>query len=155
LLSFKTIDINDDRGKVIEFRKDSFLISFGEISGFGDEKEYLSWLEKKISNYPDGFVMVKKGDIIVGQLELTIREYEDREIGYVNLYYLIPENRGRGMGKQLHQYALNFFKNHNVNEYHLRVSPTNINALKFYKKLGLEEVGPEVNGKVIRMKGTL
>lgn len=155
MLSFITIDINDDREKVIEFRKDSFLISFGEISGFGDEREYLNWLEEKISNYPDGFVMVKKGDNVVGQLELTIRQYEDREIGYVNLYYLIPESRCRGMGKQLHQYALNFFKNHNVNEYHLRVSPTNTNALKFYKKLGMEEIGPEVNGKVIRMKGTL
>lgn len=30
-----------------------------------------------------------------------------------------------------------------------------MNAVKFYRKIGMEEVGPEIDGKVIRLKGYL
>jgi len=61
--------------------------------------------------------------------------------------------RGLGKGKALNDYAKQFFINYGVSEYHLRVSPKNIQARKFYHKLGMEEVGSELDGKVIRMKG--
>nr|WP_279326035.1 GNAT family protein [Bacillus sp. FJAT-47783] len=86
----------------------------------------------------------------IGQLELSIREYNDTNIGYVHLYYLIPEKRGKQIGNELHNYAMNFFQKQNVSEYHLRVSPQNI---KFYLKNGMQEVGLDLNGKAIRMKG--
>ncbi|WP_431027120.1 hypothetical protein [Lysinibacillus sp. LZ02] len=35
----------------------------------------------------------------------------------------------------MHNYARKFFKDNDVNEYHLRVSPTNRAALKFYPAL--------------------
>ncbi len=155
MLRFKSIKPDIHRDEVIQFRKDSFAISFGDASGFGDEGKYLEWLEEKITDYPNGFVMVEQGNKLIGQLELSTKEYEGRNIGYVNLYYLVPESRGNGVGKELHRYALKFFENHGINEFHLRVSPTNTTALKFYQKLGMEEIGPELNGKVIRMKGFL
>lgn len=63
--------------------------------------------------------------------------------------------RGKGKGKELHNYAKQFFENNKVGEYHLRVPPSNTRAIKFYRRNGMEEVGPEVDGKVIRMKGYL
>lgn len=81
----------------------------------------------------------------IGQLELTVREYEGIDIGYVNLYYLIPEMRGKGRGKELHSYAMQFFENNKVSEYHLRVSPSNAAAIKFlkweWKRLGQRLMG--------------
>ena len=72
------------------------------------------------------------------------------------MYYLVPKKRGNGKGIELHNYAKQFFKSNEVDEYHLRVSTTNSPAIKFYRKIGMEEVGPEVEGKkVIRMKGNL
>lgn len=88
-------------------------------------------------------------------LELTVKEYEGKEIGYVNLYYLIPEKRGVGLGSHIHEYAIKFFKNNNLSEYHLRVSPTNKHAIAFYKKNGMELIQTEMDGKVLRMSGTL
>ncbi|WP_284469739.1 GNAT family N-acetyltransferase [Peribacillus simplex] len=38
-------------------------------------------------------------------MELQVREYEGTEIGYVNLFYLIPEYRSKGIGKELVRYA--------------------------------------------------
>jgi RimJ/RimL family protein N-acetyltransferase len=59
------------------------------------------------------------------------------------------------VGNDIHQYALRFFRGKNGREYHLRVSPANIPARRFYKKIGMKEMGPELDGKVIRMKGEI
>jgi ribosomal protein S18 acetylase RimI-like enzyme len=150
---FETIDIKKHLQTVITFRKDSFKVSFGDVSGFGDEAGYLRWLEEKIMKFPDGFVLAKEAQKYIGQLECSIREYEGQPIGYVHLYYLVPEMRGKGKGKELHDYAMDFFQSNNICEYHLRVSPTNTGALKFYDKIGLTAIGPELDDKVIRMRG--
>lgn len=153
-MEFKEIDIKKDRDIVTEFRRDSFAVSFEDASGF-DKEDYLLWLDEKIKDFPKGFVLVVEDGQYIGQLELTIREFEGKEIGYVNLYYLISAMRGKGKGKELHNYVKQFFENNKVSEYHLRVSPSNTRAIEFYRKNGMVEVGPEVDGKVIRMKGYL
>ena len=155
MLQFKNIDIEKDRKTVILFRKDSFVASFGNDSAFGKEDDYMNWLEEKIKVFPNGFVLVKENNEAIGQLELSIREYTGKHIGYVHLYYLIPKKREKGLGQELHQYALNFFKENHLNEYHLRVAPGNKQAMKFYLKNGMVEIGSERDGKVIRMKGRL
>ncbi|WP_336867034.1 hypothetical protein [Peribacillus frigoritolerans] len=49
---------------------------------------------------------------------------------------------------------MKFFKNNGVDEYHLRVSPSNKQAIAFKKKAMLE-LKSELGVKVIRMKGTI
>jgi len=154
-MNFEKINLKKHSDTVIEFRKDSFNVSFGDTSGFGEEENYLHWLDENIRDFPEGFVLVEEAGKYIGQLELSIREHKGNDIGYVNLYYLIPQMRGLGKGKELHNYAKQFFENNKVSEYHLRVSPSNTTAINFYRTLGMEEVGPEVDGKVIRMKGYL
>ncbi|WP_101844706.1 GNAT family N-acetyltransferase [Halobacillus sp. Marseille-P3879] len=151
-MHFETIDIDKHRDQVVEFRKDSFKVSFGKMSNF-EKLDYINWLEQKTNDFPGGFVLVEEDKRYIGQLELSIREYEGKMIGYVHLYYLIPEMRGKGKGKELNEYAIKFFKEHHVSDYHLRVSITNTSAINFYHKIGMREVGLEVEGKVMRMKG--
>src|SRR5699024_7133080 len=124
ILQFINIDLESEihSEKVTKFRRDSFKVSFGDEFDF-DEGNYLHWLKGKTIDYPKGFVLVKKNNQYVGQLELSIREYNDKSIGYVHLYYLIFEERGKGLGQVLHDYAKKFFKANKINEFHLRVSP--------------------------------
>ncbi|WP_110927985.1 GNAT family N-acetyltransferase [Bacillus massiliglaciei] len=152
---FEPMNIAKHQKFMIQFRRDSFIISFGSDKDFGNEEEYLDWIKIKSNRFPDGFVLVMENEIPIGQLELTIKKDNGRSVGYVNLYYLIPEKRGIGMGKELHQYALQFFRKNGVTEYQLRVSPSNTNALIFYRKNGMHEMGLEQGGKVMRMKGTV
>ena len=154
-MEFIPIDIDNHREYIIPFRKDSFIVSFGTDKDLGDETNYLNWLKQQSEKNPDGFVLVVDNEIPIGQLELTIKEYEGKEIGYVNLYYLVPEKRGMGLGSLLHAYAIQFFKKHNVKEYHLRVSPTNKHAIAFYKKNGMKQLKVEMDGKVLRMAGSI
>lgn len=154
-MNFIRIDLEKQRDILIQFRKDSFAASFGSTEGFGDVGDYLDWLTANSIQFPDGFMMVMEEERPIGQLELTLTEYEGRIIGYVNLYYLIPDKRGCGFGRKLHEYALDFFSENGAKEYHLRVSPTNLPALTFYQKAGMKEIGLELGGKVIRMRGFL
>ncbi|WP_251660917.1 GNAT family N-acetyltransferase [Sporosarcina aquimarina] len=154
ILQFVNINLDSEKHReiVTKFRRDSFEVSFGDGIDF-DEEDYLHWLKEKIVDNPNGFVLVMEDNKYVGQIELTIREYEGKNIGYVHLYYLISEERSKSKGQKLDDYAREFFKDNNINEFHLRVSPTNISAIKFYCKIGMNEIGLEVNGKVIRMQG--
>lgn len=154
-MHFEPIDINKHREYIIPFRRDSFIVSFGTDEDFGNEKKYIDWIKVKSRKFPDGFVIVLEDEIPIGQLELTIKEYKGNTIGYVNLYYLISEKRGLGLGKELQRYAIQFFRKYGIKEYHLYVSPSNQHALAFYQKNGMKELGPESNDKVIRMKGTI
>ncbi|GER66539.1 hypothetical protein BpJC7_15430 [Weizmannia acidilactici] len=151
-MEFIPINVNQHLQFILSFRSDSFIVSFGTDEDF-DEKEYLEWLQKQSAKFPEGFMLVAENAVPIGQLELTVKEYEGKPIGYVNLYYLVPEKRGLGLGALLHAYAMNFFKKRKVNEYHLRVSPTNKQAVAFYQKMGMKQLKPEMDGKVIRMAG--
>ncbi|WP_440895574.1 GNAT family N-acetyltransferase [Amphibacillus sp. Q70] len=152
-MQFEKINLNLHKKIVLQNRKDSFQVSFGDTADFDADQVYLDWLAEKIRLFPKGFVLVKEDGKDIGQLELTVREYQGKEIGYVNLYYLVPNKRGGGRGADLHQYAKQFFKKHQVNEFHLRVAPSNSSAIKFYQKIGMEKIGDELGGKVLRMRG--
>lgn len=154
-MEFIPIETNKHKEYVIPFRRDSFIVSFGTDKDFGDENKYLNWLQQHSEKNPKGFVLVVENEVPIGQLELNVKEYEGKEIGYVNLYYLVPEKRGMGLGSILHEYAIKFFKNNNVSEYHLRVSTTNNHAIAFYKKNGMKQIKTEMDGKVLRLAGTL
>lgn len=56
-MQFERIDIEQHRDKIVKFRKDSFKVSFGGISNLGSEEDYLRWLEEKIADFPEGFVL--------------------------------------------------------------------------------------------------
>ncbi|WP_431027121.1 hypothetical protein [Lysinibacillus sp. LZ02] len=56
----------------------------------GGDEDYIQWLKDKVSKYSTGFVLIEEDGTLIGQLELTIREYEGRTIGYIHLYYLLP-----------------------------------------------------------------
>ncbi|MCM3118001.1 GNAT family N-acetyltransferase [Neobacillus sp. MER 74] len=142
-LNFRTIDIEKDKDMIIKFRKDSYVVSFGTEEGFGDEIAYINRIRERVNKFPNGQVIIEEDNKPIGQMELQIQEFSGNEIGYVNLFYLIPEYRSKGLGKELICYAENFFRKSNVSEYHLRVSPDNQRAIRLYTKSGMVMVCEE------------
>lgn len=155
-MNFRTIDIEKDKDMIIKFRKDSYVVSFGSDEGFGDEIAYINRIKERVDKFPNGQVIIEKDNLPIGQMELQIREFAGKEIGYVNLFYLIQDYRGKGHGKDLIRYAEAFFRKSNVSEYHLRVSPDNQRAIRLYSKSGMEKVGEEDEKYlVLRMRKVL
>jgi ribosomal protein S18 acetylase RimI-like enzyme len=138
LFSFRNIDLTRDIETIVKFRRDSYIISFGDDSLFGDNDSYIKKIKERITKFPGGLVIVEIDEIPIGQIELQIKQVDNKDIGYVNLFYLVTEYRGQGFGTKLIDYAESFFIENNISEYQLRVSFTNKRAIRFYQKNGFE-----------------
>lgn len=137
MLSFRSIDLKRDSETIVKFRRDSYVVSFGDDRLFGEDGEYLARISARLLKFPGGLVIVEKDGQPVGQIEMQIRE-EDKKFGYVNLFYLIPAYRGNGYGAELIAYAEQYFRENGINEYQLRVSESNKRGIAFYEKHGFE-----------------
>jgi ribosomal protein S18 acetylase RimI-like enzyme len=147
MLEFKPIDLERHQDLCIRFRADSFVCSFDSAARFHEEdgngaQRYLQWLRQRIVAIPDSCVHVWKEEQIIGQMEMK-RWKHDPSVGYVNLFYLIPEFRGQGLGQQLDRYAAIFFKQIGCRSARLSVSPTNLAATGFYLKQGWIDLGQQ------------
>lgn len=149
MFSFRDIDLLTDSETVIKFRRDAFVISFGDESLFGDNEFYLMRVHELLQKFPGGLVIVEHDGKPVGQIELQIMRYEKKKIGYVNLFYLISEYRGKGYGTALMRYAENYFRKNKMKKYHLRVTKTNQGAMSFYEKNGFELIRMEEEENVL------
>ena len=156
LLVFEPIDLHAHTDICIRFRADSFRCSFGTTEAFhgpdaqtptkvfpGGEsvEEYVEWLAKRMEDIPGSCVHVWQRGTIIGQIEMG-RFRLDPTIGYVNLFYLTPEFRGKGLGGHLDQFAVDFLHRAGHRAARLCVSPTNLPAVAFYRKHRWQDVGP-------------
>jgi ribosomal protein S18 acetylase RimI-like enzyme len=94
---------------------------------------YIEWLKDRIAEFPQGCVHAYVEDQIVGQLEMRLR---NAELGYINLFYLIPQYRGSSLGTELHSYAEHTMSACGMQQLQLTVSTQNQRALRFYQKHG-------------------
>lgn len=155
-MDFRTINPILDRETIIAFRKDSYMVSFGHLSGFGDEDDYVARISERVLRFPEGQVIVEEEGQSIGQLELQIIMFEGREIGYANLFYLAAGYRGKGRGSDLISYAENFFRKQGVKEYQLRVALDNHRAISLYERSGMHKLQLErLQNSVWRMKKEL
>ena len=158
-LTFTSIDLARYTDLCVQFRADSFIVSFGIDEHFYQEhaaspttiypdgrgsERYITWLTQRMHDIPGSCVHVWHSDDIVGQIEMG-RFREDTSIGYVNLFYLIPAYRGRGLGRQLDQYAMSFLQRAGHQRARLSVSATNHPAISFYRKNNWRDLGPRAD----------
>ncbi|MBS4537535.1 GNAT family N-acetyltransferase [Clostridium sp. D2Q-11] len=141
-MKLRRIDIKKDKDIIISFREDTYRISFGTEEGF-NEASYIERMKERVNKFPNGQLIVEKENKAIGQLGLLTRNNLEDYIGYINLIYLIPEYRYKGIGESLLKYAEGFFKQLELTEYHLRVSATNKKAINFYTKFGMKKIEEE------------
>jgi ribosomal protein S18 acetylase RimI-like enzyme len=139
-LRFTAIDLSRNADVAVAFRRDSYLCSFGSDDAFGIEDDYLGWLRDRVARQPLGHVHVWDGPKLIGQLEMLIQTTTPVR-GYVNLFYLVPEARGLGFGKDLHSYFVQFMRAGGACLARLSVSPSNARALTYYVKHGWRDLG--------------
>jgi GNAT superfamily N-acetyltransferase len=145
VLHFAPIDLAANGSETFAFRIDSFEISFGSADAFLSEwgqrgERYLDHLRARMSELPGSCVHVWQGSSLIGQVELRGAR-EDPSEGYVNLYYLVPEKRGVGLGGALDRYAVDWFAGRGLSGAALGVSPNNQRAVRFYLKHGWADQG--------------
>ena len=149
-LTFRPIRLPEDLPLASMQRRDSFVVSFGHDGPF-DEAVYARYLAFHTERLPDGFAFALHDGEIVGQVEAQIRA---DGTAYVNLFYLLPAWRGRGLGQQLHDYAVALLQGQGATQIDLAVSPTNAPAIRFYEKHGYRRLGlrPDAEPPVLEMR---
>jgi ribosomal protein S18 acetylase RimI-like enzyme len=148
-LRMAPIDLARHAAECIAFRRDAYVASFGTPEGIeeemgADDAIYLESLRARMAQVPEGNAHLWHDERIVGQTEMRLVEGEPG-VGYVNLFYLLPEFRGRGLGRVLHEHAVAVFARLGRRTLRLSVSTQNAAAIAFYRKLGWVTVGTRPN----------
>src|SRR5277367_854835 len=139
-LTFRSLDLPADAALAVQFSEDAFVCSFGSAERFWaeagrDGRKWVARLEAKLGQDPRNAVNAWLREDIVGQVVLGSSETTP-ETGHVNLYYLLPGSRGRGLGSQLDAYAVDVLRSQGYQVATLNVSPNNFSALRFYLREG-------------------
>jgi ribosomal protein S18 acetylase RimI-like enzyme len=140
-LTYRTIDPVADAELAVAAYLDACRASYGNESTFPGRARHLAWLRSRVEEFPDGHVVALLDGQYVGQLELQVPY--GLSAGYVNLYYVKPDCRGRGYGRQMHDYAERYFRSWEADRIELHVSATNERAAAFYRALGYKAVRRE------------
>jgi ribosomal protein S18 acetylase RimI-like enzyme len=153
-LRIEPIDLSRHAQACIDFRRDSYRASFGTEEGCDAEMGadglfYLEKLRKRMAQVPEGNAHVWHGERLIGQTEMRLEE--EPGVGYVNLFYLLPEWRRRGLGWRLHQHAVEVFAKRGMSAMRLSVSRTNEPAIAFYRRLGWRRVGFRPNKETMEI----
>lgn len=142
-LSFRPILFPEEVACAARHRRDSFVVSFGHADMF-DESKYVRYLTRLSERLPGGIAFALLESEIVGQIEAQVRP---DGTGYVNLFYLVPKWRGRGLGNQLNDYVVSLLHEQGVTQIELAVSPTNTPALRYYERHGYRRLGLRTNAE--------
>ena len=138
-LTYRPLNLHHHRDLIIQYRVDAFICSFGNADKFWKKdpqaEQYIEWLHSKLAIDPNSMAHVLLDDVIIGQIELGHFK-NDPKIGYVYLFYLVPEMRGKNLASQLDQYAMHYFHNEGYKSAMLSVSPSNTRVIKFYERMG-------------------
>jgi GNAT superfamily N-acetyltransferase len=142
-LSFQPIDVARDGTLCITFREDVFMLALGSTRALHGEDghgstRYVNWLQAQKQKLPGSMVHAWAGGEIIGQLEMNQPE---PGLGYVHLFYLTEPWRHRGVGQQLHDHALSWFRGQGCKRLALSASRDNLPALRFYQRNGWQDVG--------------
>lgn len=142
-IDFKDADV------CIRLRREMYAASFGSEDGLEEEMGpgnalYLEQLRAKIAQLPQGNVHLWRDGRIVGQLEMRLLEGED-DVAYLSLIHVAREWRGHGLGKRLHDYALQVSRDLGKRAMRLSVSQRNAAAMHFYRRLGWAVAGMRPN----------
>ena len=139
-IEFRSADLQQDMKSCIEFRKDSFLINYGDEQSFESEmgeqgEAYADRLTAFQKKYPYGVIHVWRSDNIIGQIEFRVEElFTDK--AFIPLFYLVPEERGSGIGSLMHDYLIEILREQDCNGARILVSSGNDRGVAFYKKHG-------------------
>lgn len=138
------IELPRDAAMCIAFRRDSYRESFGSLDGCDEEmgvdgSRYLERLRARMAEVPEGNGHVWHGGDVIGQTEMRLGDAPGT--GYVNLFYLVPQWRHRGIGRMLHDHAVRVFTARGMRAIRLSVAQRNAAAMAFYQRLGWKRVG--------------
>lgn len=131
---------------IIRHCEESDLISVIEINMIALPEHYSDYFfESILRELPEAFIIAEINDRIVGyimcKIEFGFSNF--RKLGFVKKGHVVsvavlPEHRGKGLGKALMLEGINGVMSRKSDEIYLEVRRSNESAIKMYQKLGFQ-----------------
>ena len=121
---------------------DTWKLSNGTLRGFNaDACRERAWRHSRQT--PDALVKAQLNGRTAGIIELDTERGADEGVGWITLFYLLPEFRGKNLAVQLLGHAESVYKESGRDRLCLNVTDRNTAALTFYRRFGFEERSTE------------
>jgi [ribosomal protein S18]-alanine N-acetyltransferase len=131
---------------IIRHCEESDLVSVIEINMIALPEHYSDYFfETILRELPEAFIIAEINDRIVGyimcKIEFGFSNF--RKLGFVKKGHVVsvavlPEHRGKGLGKALMLEGINGVMSRKSDEIYLEVRRSNESAIKMYQKLGFQ-----------------
>lgn len=99
-------------------------------------------LEQDLNNPSIGYFLIKNEEKLVGFVKLnlnaTLMQLNKATTCELEKIYVLPENKGRGLGKFAIRQVMDFCKSQRKKHLFLCVIDTNESAIAFYEKIGFQ-----------------
>lgn len=140
-ITFRTIEIEKHYSLCLDYRRDTYLASFGTLNGFeAFLNGYKDKMLERLSNSRWFYEHIWCDDTIIGQLEYRSFSNEP-ECGYIHLIYIEPASRGKGYADLAQKYIQSTLTRAGCTQVVLSVSRDNTRALAHYRKWDWHFVG--------------
>lgn len=137
-LSIRSLQASDSQG--IDRFAECVNASFSGLAGHMDlaAEEVKAWFLDR-GYLEKGVCLLQEGDLPVGTISIS-REYGDERIAEIGALGVIESHRGRGFGRLLLRYGLDFSLRGGFESVILSVNAENRSALKLYESEGFEVI---------------
>ncbi|RVU81754.1 GNAT family N-acetyltransferase [Leucothrix sargassi] len=148
-IEFMPADLTQNMASCIAFRRDSFQINFGSDKHFDTEMgeggvDYAARLIEFQQQYPYGVIHVYRDGEIIGQIDFRIEDlFTDK--AFISMFYLVPTERGQGIGSLMHEYLINTLRERGCNGARILIQSSNERGVAFYRTHGWRYVKPDLN----------
>lgn len=114
----------------------------------GDDDEHAAEIERHFEcgapRWPQEALLAELGSAVVGLAEVSVRPYAEgcatRDVGYLEGWYVVPEHRGRGVGRALVRAAEQWARDRGCTELASDAEPENAASKRAHAACGFEEV---------------
>jgi GNAT superfamily N-acetyltransferase len=107
-------------------------------------KQWAQWAKKMLQTKSIGLFIAEEKDEIIGYVSGWIEErppiYSLKKTGYLSNLFIIPQERKKGIGSNLHEALLGWFKKKKVTYIELTVHAQAAPAYAAWSALGYKEV---------------
>ncbi len=107
-------------------------------------EQWTQWVKKMLQNKSIGFFIAEEQNEIVGYVSGWIEErppiYSLNKTGYLSNLFIIPQERKKGIGSNLHKALLGWFKTKKIKYIELSVNAQAAPAYAAWSAFGYKEV---------------
>ena len=141
-LRYEPLDPTADGSRYIEFYADAWRTVHGDLKYFSPGY-CLSAAKAHFRRSPKSILGVLREDELIGIVETDDERGADENYGWISFLYLIPSERGAGLGIQPLGKAITHFQSLGRSSVRLHVSEKNKSAIGFYEHCGFKKIGTD------------